>query len=52
MGAWWRATPTSPHGQDEFFYNGTRSVYERAGFELIRPEGLRNAVMRRTVESA
>lgn len=37
--------PTS----SSFFYNGTRSVYERAGFDFIRPKGLRNTVMRRRV---
>lgn len=40
--------PTS----SSFFYNGTRSVYERAGFDFIRPKGLRNTVMRRTVDPA
>lgn len=32
-----------------FLYNATIAVYERAGFELIRPKGLNNTVMRRTV---
>ncbi len=40
--------PTS----SSFFYNGTRSVYERAGFEFIRAKGQRNTVMRRVVASA
>ncbi len=35
-----------------FVYNGTRAMYERAGFALIRPKGLRNTVMRRTVAAA
>lgn len=35
-----------------FLYNGTRGVYERVGFTYIRPKGLRNCVMRRTVEPA
>ena len=35
-----------------FLYNGTRNLYERAGFTYIRPKGLRNCVMRRTVEPA
>jgi GNAT superfamily N-acetyltransferase len=35
-----------------FLYNGTRTMYERAGFELIRPKGMKNTVMRRTVEPA
>ena len=30
-------------------YNSTRAVYERAGFDYVRPKGLRNCVMRRTV---
>ena len=33
-----------------FLYNGTRAMYERAGFTYIRSTGLRNCVMRRTVE--
>jgi GNAT superfamily N-acetyltransferase len=32
-----------------FLYNGTRALYERAGFEYVRPKGLRNCVMRRSV---
>lgn len=40
--------PTS----SSFFYNGTRSVYERAGFEFIRAKGQRNTVMRRVVAPA
>ncbi|MBK8075435.1 MAG: hypothetical protein IPK24_07695 [Kineosporiaceae bacterium] len=35
-----------------FLYNGTRAVYERAGFDFIRPKGMKNTVMRRTVEPA
>jgi GNAT superfamily N-acetyltransferase len=30
-------------------YNATRSLYEDAGFEYLRPKGLRNCVMRRVV---
>jgi GNAT superfamily N-acetyltransferase len=30
-------------------YNGTRSLYERAGFSYLRPKGKRNCVMRRVV---
>ncbi len=30
-------------------YNATRSLYEAAGFEYIRPKGTRNCVMRRVV---
>ncbi len=35
-----------------FLYNGTRGLYERAGFEYVRPKGLRNCVMRRAVNPA
>jgi hypothetical protein len=31
-------------------YNGTRSLYERAGFSYLRPKGKRNCVMRRVVK--
>lgn len=34
-----------------FLYNGTRELYERAGFEFIRPKGLKNTVMRRKVRA-
>lgn len=37
---------------NSFVYNGTRTMYEEAGFEFVRPKGLRNTVMRRTVEPA
>jgi hypothetical protein len=30
-------------------YNATRSLYERAGFDYLRPKGKRNCVMRRVV---
>jgi GNAT superfamily N-acetyltransferase len=30
-------------------YNGTRSLFERAGFDYVRPKGTRNCVMRRVV---
>lgn len=30
-------------------YNGTRSLFERAGFAYVRPKGLRNCVVRTTV---
>jgi GNAT superfamily N-acetyltransferase len=33
-----------------FLYNGTRGLYERVGFEYVRPKGLRNCVMRRSVD--
>jgi GNAT superfamily N-acetyltransferase len=42
-----------PHDTDgktvSVLYNSTRSLYERAGFDYVRPKGLRNCVMRRTV---
>jgi GNAT superfamily N-acetyltransferase len=34
-----------------FLYNGTRGLYERVGFEYVRPKGLRNCVMRRSVDA-
>ena len=34
-----------------FLYNATRPVYERMGFEYIRPKGLKNCVMRIVVTS-
>ena len=30
-------------------YNGTRALFERAGFDYVRPKGPGNCVMRRTV---
>ena len=30
-------------------YNATRSLYERSGFDYVRPKGKRNCVMRRVV---
>jgi hypothetical protein len=30
-------------------YNGTRALFERAGFSYVRPKGQRNCVMRKTV---
>jgi hypothetical protein len=33
-------------------YNGTRTVFERAGFTYLRPKGKRNCVMRTTVTPA
>jgi len=35
---------------NSFVYNGTRAMYEEAGFVFVRPKGLKNTVMRRTVE--
>jgi GNAT superfamily N-acetyltransferase len=37
---------------NSFVYNGTRTMYEEAGFAHIRSKGLKNTVMRRTVEPA
>ena len=31
-------------------YDGTRALYERAGFDYIRPKGTKNCVMRTTVQ--
>ncbi len=33
-------------------YNSTRAVFERVGFDYLRPKGLRNCVMRTTVAPA
>jgi GNAT superfamily N-acetyltransferase len=33
-------------------YNGTRRMFEDAGFELVRTKGQKNTVMRRTVTAA
>ena len=30
-------------------YNGTRTLFERAGFTYVRPKGAENCVMRTTV---
>lgn len=35
---------------NSFVYNGTRTMYEQAGFRFIRSKGLKDTVMRRTVE--
>ncbi len=37
---------------NSFVYNGTRAMYEQAGFEFVRSKGLKNTVMRRTVDPA
>ena len=34
-----------------FLYNGTRHQFEQAGFELVRPKGKTNTVMRTTVQA-
>ncbi|MGJ6979152.1 GNAT family N-acetyltransferase [Aestuariimicrobium soli] len=37
---------------NSFVYNGTRAMYEQAGFEFIRAKGLKNTVMRRSVAAS
>ena len=37
---------------NSFVYNGTRAMYEQAGFEFIRSKGMKNTVMRRTIRAA
>ena len=34
-----------------FLYNGTRRLYERLGFTYVRPKGLKNCVMRKTIDT-
>jgi len=42
--------PHDPEGRRvAVLYDGTRSMFEDAGFELVRAKGQRNTVMRRTV---
>jgi GNAT superfamily N-acetyltransferase len=42
-----------PHDTDgkkvSVLYNGTRNLFERAGFSYIRPKGMKNCVMRKAV---
>jgi GNAT superfamily N-acetyltransferase len=42
-----------PHDTDgkrvAVLYNGTRNLFERAGFRYVRPKGMRNCVMRKEV---
>lgn len=44
--------PSEKKVSSSFLYNGTRAMYERCGFDFVRPKGLRNTVMRRTVDAA
>ena len=45
--------PHDPEGKRvAVLYNGTRSMFEREGFEMVRRKGQRNTVMRRTVAPA
>ena len=37
---------------NSFLYNGTRALYERAGFTYQGPKGKNHTVMRRTVAAA
>jgi hypothetical protein len=42
--------PHDNHGaKKSVLYNGTRDLFERAGFDHVRPKGQGNCVMRRTV---
>lgn len=42
--------PHDPQGRRvAVLYNGTRSLFERAGFSYVRPKGTRNCVMRKAV---
>lgn len=41
--------PGEKRMSSSFLYNGTRAMYERCGFDFVRPKGLKNTVMRRTV---
>jgi hypothetical protein len=43
---------TSDGRKVSVLYDGTRALYERVGFQYVRPKGLRNCVMRRTVRPA
>jgi len=45
--------PHDPQGRRvATLYDGTRAMFEEAGFELVRTKGQRNTVMRRTVSPA
>lgn len=37
---------------NSFVYNGTRTMYEQAGFEFVRTKGMKNTVMRRAIRPA
>ena len=37
---------------NSFVYNGTRTMYEQAGFEFVRSKVMKNTVMRRTIQPA
>jgi GNAT superfamily N-acetyltransferase len=45
--------PHDPEGRRvAVLYNGTRAMFEREGFDLVRRKGQRNTVMRKTVAAA
>ena len=45
--------PHDPEGRRvAVLYNGTRALFEREGFEMVRRKGQRNTVMRKTVAPA
>lgn len=37
---------------NSFVHNQTRTMYEQGGIEFVRPKGLKNTVMRRTIPPA
>ena len=42
--------PHDNHGQKvSVLYDGTRSLFEQAGFNYIRPKGTKNCVMRKQI---
>ncbi len=43
-------TAGQPRKSSSFLYNGTRAVYERAGFTFVRAKGMGNTVMRMVVD--
>jgi hypothetical protein len=48
-------TPKQPEGKrmsSSFLYNGTRRMYEEAGFTYQRSKGQKNCVMIRTIAPA
>jgi len=44
--------PDAKRVNPSFIYNSTRATYERVGFEFVRDKGMKNCVMRTTVEPA
>ncbi|MEJ7648479.1 MAG: GNAT family N-acetyltransferase [Nakamurella sp.] len=42
--------PAGKKTSSSFLYNATRTMYERLGFEYLRPKGKGNCVMSRTIE--